>query len=155
MMKSTVRTIVCKIWDDPNTQEELKNIIINMTPFEERVNTHLATIAFLASLNMKILKAKGTGDVLIPHFNIYTNRDLIKSDELWMWIRDSLATKTYHDFLQGKGSTKVRPFTCAIYHGIDHLRGLCEFPLIEGWNGPKCCIFMGRNGPRSRNTCGG
>ncbi len=77
-MESTVRTIVRKIWDNPKTWEELKNIIIDTTPFKERANAHLATIAFLASLEVRILKAKGTGNVLIPHFNIYTDGDLIK-----------------------------------------------------------------------------
>ena len=35
----------------------------------------------------------------------------------------------------GKGNVKETNYKCRLCHGCDHLRGLCPFPKIRGWNG--------------------
>ena len=151
-MPSSMEKVIRKVWDCPETHKDLGTIIENTTPIEERANAQQSVIAFLAALEIRVLGTKDRGDILIPHFNVFSKGALIGNDNLWTRIRDSLAVKKYHTLLQGKGAAKIKPFNCAICHGVDHPRGLCAFPAIEGWNRPKNWIPMGRNGPRSGNT---
>jgi hypothetical protein len=43
-----------------------------------------------------------------------------------------LANCSYSLYLQGKGITKISPYTYTICHGIDYPKGLCPFPKIDG-----------------------
>jgi hypothetical protein len=74
--------------------------------------------------------------------------ELIQNDDLWVLLRNYLTGRTYATPLQGNGTTEIAPNNCGICHGIDHPRGLCAFPDLEDWNGPKRNVNQrgGRNG---------
>ena len=91
---------------------------------------------FLRSVWIERLDTKDSGDSANPRYNVYANGAIIHKDDLWMNLRRYLADRSYLLYLQGKGTTEISPYTCGICHGMDHPRGLCPFPKIEGWNGP-------------------
>jgi len=70
-------------------------------------------------------------------FNIYTNGNIIDDTKSWKKIREHLAERRYQNNHLGTGVTEIAPHHCGLCHGADHPQGLCPFPSIEGWKGPK------------------
>jgi hypothetical protein len=47
-----------------------------------------------------------------------------------------LAERSYYNSKFGQRHNLITPNHCGLCHGIDHLRGICPFPGIDGWKGP-------------------
>lgn len=88
------------------------------------------------SLRVKRLDTKNPGDVIAPTFNIYIQASTIPNDGFWCHLRNHYASQEYALRFQQPGYASSDFFHCTICHSIDHPRGLCTFPNIEGWNGP-------------------
>jgi len=99
-----------------------------------KVNAILQNIT--NSLRVKMLDTKDPGDASAPTFNIYVQANIIPDDSLWCLLRNHYASQEYALPFQQPGFTSTDLFHCTICHSIDHPRGLCTFPAIEGWNGP-------------------
>jgi hypothetical protein len=88
------------------------------------------------TLRIKRLDTKNPGDASAPTFNIYIQANIIHDDGLWYLLRNHYAAQEYALPFQQPGHTSANLFHCTICHNIDHPRGLCTFPKVEGWNGP-------------------
>ena len=78
------------------------------------------------------------GNVLAPMFKVFMPGALILDTCTWCHLRNYLASRSYSIQHQSPG-TSIKPSkTCTICHSADHLRGLCPFPNVTGWNGPLC-----------------
>ena len=75
--------------------------------------------------------------VLKPRFYIYADSSHIKDFQIWAEIRHFLANRSYQNSLLGRGKILLIPHNCGICHGADHPRGMCPFPELPGWQGPK------------------
>ena len=100
----------------------------------------VAIHSFLRSIWIECLDTKDSGDSSNLRYNIYANGTFIPKDDLWMKLCHYLASCPYFLYLQGKGTTEIALYNCGICHSVDHPRGLCPFPKIEGWNGLLSCI---------------
>jgi hypothetical protein len=133
---SEVYNTVKEVWHDPTSLEFLQTICQNFSgPRKDHEITMLQQ--FISSLKVERLDTKLRGNTIAPIFNVYANGPLIYSDNTWSQIRTFLTSRTYALQAQDIGTTVVAPFRCSICHAIDHPRGLCPFPVVEGWNGPK------------------
>ncbi|KAI9434406.1 hypothetical protein F5148DRAFT_1154802 [Russula earlei] len=131
-----VQQMVYNIWTDETTKEFLTSTINTYNPSDQHdIATSISH--FIESVTVTRLDLKTNGGALTPRFNIYARGKTIPNDDLWFTLRDFLAKRSYATALQGKGETVIAPFRCGICHGADHLRGLCPFPQIKDWNGPK------------------
>lgn len=138
-----VRRIVHSVWHDDAT-ETFINSIVEDFPQGKLANASQAISRFIDSMRVKLLPVKESGNILAPRFNVYANGSLITQEAVWKRLRNYLAGRIYASLLLDTGTTEVAPYLCGICHSVDHPRGLCPFPDIEGWNGP--------NGPRRRRT---
>ncbi|KAH9054138.1 hypothetical protein EDB87DRAFT_1568627 [Lactarius vividus] len=128
--------IVERVWSDDQTHAFIATLTGTL-PDDVRQEAYRSAHAFLASLHISRLDVRDAGDTLVPRFNVYGIGSTIQNDDVWVGLRDYLATRTYSSPMLGRGFVDPRPYHCGICHGIDHPRGLCPFPVIEGWNGPK------------------
>jgi hypothetical protein len=131
----SVQDMVEKAWLNNDLTNGTTDII-NDIPENDRTATISAIHSFLRLVWIERLDTKDSSDSANPRYNVYANGHLIRNDDLWMKLRRFLASRSYLLYLQGKGVTEIAPYTCRICHSIDHPRGLCPFPKIEGWNGP-------------------
>ena len=141
-----IASAVSTVWHDEETTNAIKNTADSFV-LEDREDVLKAMSAFLDSLKVTRLDTRQRGESLVPRFNIYAQGALIQNDDLWVLLRDFLANRVYATPLQGTGTTETAPNNCGICHGVDHPRGLCPFPELEGWHGPKRNVNQrGRNG---------
>lgn len=131
-----VRKAVNEVWHDITSRAFLHSLCRNFpeTPRNEMIATFQL---FTDSLKVARLDTKLRGNTIAPIYNIYANGSLITDDNTWSQIRAFYASRTYSLQAQDPGITVVAPFRCSICHAADHPRGLCPFPTVEGWNGPK------------------
>ncbi|KAH9171018.1 hypothetical protein EDB89DRAFT_1852863, partial [Lactarius sanguifluus] len=129
-------TLVRQVWSDNDTLTFIENLTNGM-PDDVIRDAYMSARAFLGSLHIFRLDVKDAGNTLTPRFNIYGLGRYIQNDDLWTGLRDYLASRTYESPMHGQGFVDPKPYHCGICHGIDHPRGLCPFPTIKGWNGPK------------------
>ena len=127
--------MVNSIWQDNETGVFIDTIADLFTE-ETHIDAKTSIQAFVDSARVMCLDIKSSGDILQPHFNVYASGNLINSDEVWVFLRDYLADRTYGSPMHGQGTTSLAPFNCSLCHGVDHPRGLCPFPATPGWNGP-------------------
>ncbi|KAF8494743.1 hypothetical protein F5888DRAFT_1636030 [Russula emetica] len=136
LITEDILDLVRTVWESENITSVM-NTISETFPDDARTEVINSINDFLASVQVKYLDYKTIGDILQPHFNVYATGSIIKSDNIWLYLRDYLADCTYATSMQGQGFTNTAPFHCTLCHGVDHPRGLCPFPDITGWNGPK------------------
>jgi hypothetical protein len=130
-----VKDAVCRTWNNQNSENFLASVRQTLPEaLHPRVETTLQNIA--DSLKVKMLDTKDPGDASAPTFNIYIQANLIPDDGLWCLLRNHYTSQKYALPFQQPGSTSATLFYCTICHSVDHPRGLCRFPAIEGWNGP-------------------
>jgi hypothetical protein len=103
---------------------------------EHRDETRDRIQSFLDSVHIKRLNFQAKGKIDVPRFNVYADGQLILDDDVWFYLRKTLASLTYTSPMLGRAHTAITPCTCAICHGVDHPTGMCEFPEKKGWNGP-------------------
>jgi hypothetical protein len=131
-----IRDLVTITWHDAITREFVASIL-DQIPDCERPHLTTAIKNFIDSAYVTRLDTRDSGNVLAPCYNIYAKSALIPNDSTWSLLRMHLANRQYIVPMQGEGTTKITLFHCGLCHGIDHPRGLCLFPEVEGWNGPK------------------
>ena len=127
---------VWEIWKDEITQEFIQSLIEEAPP-ASRDALQLTLVEFVNSMWVGRLNIKTKGNCLRPEFNVYAKGALIRDTSLWPKLRRFFAKRTYHHQGLGRGRTVTAPHNCGICHGRDHPRGLCPFPGIDGWFGPK------------------
>jgi hypothetical protein len=141
-----ISNTVSTVWHDEETMTTIKSTA-NSFVQEDRDNILKAMRSFLNTLKVTRLDTRNRGKALVPRFNIYAQGALIHNDNLWVLLRDFLASRLYATPLQGYGTTEIAPNNCGICHGVDHPRGLCPFPELDGWHSPKRNLNQrGRNG---------
>jgi hypothetical protein len=150
----SIKTAVKNTWNDHTTTTYLESIALKTSDAEiDRENIRLMFHNFLDSMWITSLEIRTTGNALEPYFNIYAKGNLIRGTNTWSDLRRHLADCTYSDPTQGQGATTLTPFHCAACHAVDHPRGMCPFPSVEGWNGPKWRPTQTqKKGGRARNS---
>jgi uncharacterized protein (DUF736 family) len=131
-----VHRIVHSAWRDDATGTFI-NTIVEDFPLGKRANAGQVLSRFIDSMRVKLLPTKESGNILAPRFDVYANGSLIVQEAVWKRLRDYLAGRVYTSLLLDTGTTEVAPYLCGICRGVDHPRGLCPFPDIEGWHGPR------------------
>lgn len=131
-----VRRTVYETWHDEASFTFLQTIYQHFPENVKEQASH-ALQAFTNSLKVSRLDTKLPGNTLAPVFNVYADGPLIGNDNTWSQIRAFLASREYTPQTQDPGTTIIAPYRCSICHAADHPRGLCPFPIIPGWNGPK------------------
>jgi len=143
-----VYLIVKQVWESDATKTYTQSLVNEALDDEkEKVKAELERV--LKTMNIIRLDAKEAGNVLRPCFNVYADCTNISYDTLWSHLRTFLLNRSYTSSLEGQGMTEKIPFVCTNCHSVDHLRGLCPFPGMIGWNGPKRDI--GGDTPGCRN----
>jgi hypothetical protein len=134
----SIKTAVKETWNDEHTTNYLESVTLKSADTEEdRETIRQMFRSFLDSMWITYLDIRTRGNALEPHFNVYAKGDLIRGTNTWTDLRRHLASRSYADPTQGQGTIKLTPFHCAACHVIDHPRGMCPFPALDGWNGPK------------------
>lgn len=128
--------LVKDVWNDDTTTGFIQSII-EETPAHSRSTRKQALTDFLNSLWIASLGIRTKGHRLNPEFNVFAKGTLIQDINLWPKIRLFLAERPYLNEDLGQGTVVIAPYNCHLCHGCDHPRGLCPFPLIKGWPGPK------------------
>jgi hypothetical protein len=144
LVTNDILDMVHTVWQGDDVLS-LIDTITDSFPEEVRTEVQSSIQAFIGSVRVTRLDYKASGDTLQPHFNVYASGSLISSDDIWAYLRDFLASRSYASPMHGQGMTVIARFNCSLCHGVDHPRGLCPFPAIPGWNGP---------GTRPSNTNG-
>lgn len=132
---TSILNVVKATWQSTVAQN-LINDIIDSYIEDDRPELRNDITAFLLSAYIKRLNFRSKGNIEMPRFNIYADSQFIPDDDLWFLLRNTLVSLTYKSPMQGRGTPDITPSTCGICHGIDHLTGMCEFPDMDGWNGP-------------------
>jgi len=108
---------------------------------------------FIKSMWVEMLETKGQGDVQKPTFNVHTNGNHINDSNAWSNIRTHLAGRSYHNIKFGHGKNLITPNHCGLCHRVDHPRGMCPFPELNDWKGPReTDAFTQRTDRNPRNS---
>ncbi|KAG2069427.1 hypothetical protein BDR04DRAFT_1156637 [Suillus decipiens] len=83
----------------------------------------------------ELLDFKISGGLSVPHYNVFTTSPT-NDAKMWTDLRMYLKTLTYPTSLDSCGTSSAL-FDCQLCHSLAHPRGLCPFPLVPLWNGPK------------------
>ncbi|KAH9020283.1 hypothetical protein EDB83DRAFT_2320670 [Lactarius deliciosus] len=136
MTKEDIEVIIKEVWADKDTRDFINTVTIGH-PEDEHEQVYNALVKLTNSIHLTRLDIKQPGDLLIPQFNVYTKGREAINLGVWPRVRKYLAGRTYSGRMMGTGITSISPYHCRICHGVDHPRGLCPFPEVEGWNSPK------------------
>ena len=131
-----VLNMIQATWQEDDVAERIESIV-NVFPEDSRSHATSSLHAFLNSVSVSFLNMKNRDSILDPYFNVYTDGSIIHSNDLWIHLREFLASRTYSTLMLGQARVKIFESPCGICHGADHPLGLCPFPDIPGWNGPK------------------
>ncbi|KAF8256763.1 hypothetical protein EI94DRAFT_1710263 [Lactarius quietus] len=144
----TSEELIKGVWSDDETSQFVIGLV-NIYPDDEKEQVYTAIQEFLTSFYLTCLDIKRARDSLVPQYNVYANGRKVIELNIWSRIRRFLADRKYSARYLGTGTTDTKPFHCGICSSVDHPRGLCPFPGVEGWNGPKRRVnesMRGRNG---------
>ena len=134
--EETVYNAVKEVWNDAATIAFMDSIC-NIVPENLKEHAALALQNFKNALRVKLLETKHKGGGLAPTFQVYASGASINEDRTWCQLRSYLASREYAIPFEDPGTIVIPAKECTICHGADHPRGLCPFPNIAGWNGPK------------------
>lgn len=151
---------VKKVWNKPGNAFRLADILQQHdASFAGKGLWDAAVDAIsemILSMAVEFVDFKEPGGIPSPRFNVYTHSPtgcLVA----WSYIKVFLFALSYPSLLCGVGRpTKL--FSCQICHSFSHPRGLCLFPHLPGWNGPKLepdRRFPTRGGARGRGKTRG
>ena len=136
MDPNLVRSTVRALWNDETTTNFILQGVQDLEE-DARNNTIRTVQAFMDSMWVMCLETKGPGATQKPTFNIHTDGTFFENTTSWSNLRTHLANQNYHSSRLGQGKAEITPYRCALCHGVDHPKGLCPFPLISGWKGPR------------------
>jgi len=144
----TVRKTVADVWAYEDNRAHINDILSMSEIPEEKV--HVATWNLIKSIRVERLDFKIAGGLPVPRFNIFAYSPTCDA-KAWTELRSYLSILDYPTGLDGCG-TAVALTSCPICHSIAHPRGLCPFPFIEQWNGPKINVRPGNGRGRGRRN---
>jgi hypothetical protein len=130
-----VEKLVEKVWNSQSTTEFLQSIT-NTQPPEHKLETQKSLDNFIKSMRIEMMDTKKLGGAAAPTFNVFADGSLINDDGIWCNLRNFLASQPYALQFQDPGRAGTNTHRCTICHSIEHPRGLCKFPNVEGLNGP-------------------
>jgi hypothetical protein len=130
---NTVKSAVHDTWTEDVTRWDIADILSESEIPEDKV--HIATWDFINSLWVERLDFKASGSISLPRYNIFAVSPT-SNPSVWTKLRAYLHSLTYPSELEGSG-TSVNFIPCPLCHSIAHPRGLCPFPNVPLWNGPK------------------
>ncbi|KAF8257882.1 hypothetical protein EI94DRAFT_1816666 [Lactarius quietus] len=129
--------IICEVWDNEKTLQLIEELV-NEVQAEDRAKVADEFNHLLASPTLMHLDIREAGNNLCPRFNVYADSTNFSNDKLWTCLQAFLIGRKYISPMEAFPATIERtPFICNYCHSVDHLRGLCPFPALPGWNGPK------------------
>ena len=131
-----VYQMVRSVWDSKPTRVFVGGLLMG-APSDERIKTSLDIENLLKSMNLIRLDIKTIGNTLSPRYNVYADCGNFSNDRVWSALQVFLLNTEYTAPMQGCINTDKFPFHCSCCHGVDHPRGLCPFPSVPRWNGPK------------------
>lgn len=132
-----VYPIVTNVWESQNTKQ-FTDALIREHPENERPRIAYEIDLLISSVSLGRLDIKEAGNNLCPRFNVYADCSDFTNDKIWERLRTFLLEQEYTSPMEAIPATTERiPFICTCCHGVDHPRGLCPFPSLPGWNGPK------------------
>ena len=132
-----VYPIVRGVWESENTSRFTK-ALTNKYPENERPRIAYEIDLLISMMNLGRLDIKEAGNNLCPRFNIYADCSDFTNDVIWERLRSFLSNEEYISPMEAIPATMEKiPFICNCCHSVDHPRGLCPFPSVPGWNGPK------------------
>ena len=126
-------------WSSTANQAKLIETLQHHDPLfkgeDQKEEARRAIAEMTHSLRVELINYKEQGGIPAPRFNVFTTTPT--SDMLvWTHIKKYLFTLTYPSVLIG--TSRCAPlFSCQICHSFSHPRGLCPFPTLPGWKGPK------------------
>ena len=128
------RQAIAAVWASEENRAEIADILFSTQDFHEEtifevVNTFINTV-YVERLDFKV-----TGGIAVPRYNVFAHSPTGKA-EAWTNLRAYLRALQYPTGLDGCGTAVVLT-SCPICHSVAHPRGLCPFPAIPLWNGPK------------------
>ena len=133
---SLVQETIKEMWNDEITTGVIQEGMLNIK--EEACERATQAIhAFLNSTWVIYLDTRTPGAILDPTFNVHMDGSILNDVRIWSGIRDHLMERDYHNNSLGRGRVIVAPYHCGLCHGVDHPRGMCPFPSITDWRGPK------------------
>ena len=137
--EKAVRNAVLGAWSAAAPITRMMDLLQKLDPaFEGLARRHDAResiAAMVLSVRAELVDFKEPGRVPSPRFNIFTKSPTTEL-KAWSEIKKLLFTIACPSLLIGTGHP-TRTFYCHICHSLTHPRGLCPFPLIPGWKGPK------------------
>ena len=137
--ETAVRNAVLGAWSAAAPITRMMDLLQKLDPAFEglarRHDTREAIASMVLSARAELVDFKEPGGVPSPRFNIFTKSPTTEL-KAWSEIKKLLFTITCPSLLIGTGHP-TRTFYCHICHSLTHPRGLCPFPLIPGWKGPK------------------
>ncbi|KAG1813450.1 hypothetical protein EV424DRAFT_1541757 [Suillus variegatus] len=148
----TILQAVTDTWSKDENHRRIEGLFSKCSlPDDELV--YKAVYDFIASARVELLDFKITGGLSVPHFNILATSPT-NDAKTWTDLRSFLSALQYSTNLDGCGSATAL-FACQICHSLAHPRGLCPFPLIPNWNGPKVGNRNSNNMPRQSGRARG
>ncbi|KAG1761436.1 hypothetical protein EDD22DRAFT_847749 [Suillus occidentalis] len=143
---ATIRSAVYEVWTEDVTRWDICDILSEGDIPEDKV--HTASWDFIKSLWIERLDFKVSGGILLPRYNVFAVSPT-NIPAIWTKLRAYLHSLTYPSELEGTG-TAVNFMPCPLCHSIAHPRGLCPFPNIPLWNGPKHNVVTRPNNSSQR-----
>ncbi|KAG1799823.1 uncharacterized protein HD556DRAFT_1525100 [Suillus plorans] len=133
-----VQKTIADVWAYEDNRAHINDILSMSEIPEEKV--HIATWNLIRSIRVEHLDFKIAGGLPVPRFNIFAHSPTCDA-KAWTELCSYLRILDYPTGLDGCG-TAVALTQCPICHSIAHPRGLCPFPFVTQWNGPKINVKL-------------
>ena len=131
---SIVQNAIADVWAAEDNKAEIADILFSTQDFQAETIFEVVS-TFIHTLYVECLDFKVTGGIAVPRYNVFAYSPTGKP-EAWTNLRTFLRALQYPTGLDGCGTAVVLT-SCPICHSVAHPRGLCPFPTIPLWNGPK------------------
>ncbi|KAG1718172.1 hypothetical protein EDD22DRAFT_964063 [Suillus occidentalis] len=141
-----VASAVRDAWTAPETLGKIVEILEKSEIPLDRV--YDAATYLCDSISVEFIDYKAAKAISLPRFNIFANCPS-NQPRTWTSLCANLMQIHYRTPLDGTGI--AIPFTsCTLCHSIGHPNGLCKFPDLPSWNGPKHKNKASKHSPKSR-----
>jgi hypothetical protein len=147
---NTVLSTVQTIWDKCAHRNTIIAIIQANDPelhdpdFIPHIDAEITEI--ITFTEVEKVNAKGPRGIPSPRFNILASSPTT-NPTVWTEIRKYLMELHYPSILDGVG-VAASLITCQVCLSVAHPKGLCPFPPIPSWHGPKPDFIRPRGDPQ-------
>jgi hypothetical protein len=133
---------ITETWNQEETRHRIESFFSTCSLPDDKP-IYKATQEFISSCHVELLDFKISGGLSIPCYNVFATSPT-NNAKTWTDLRMYLTRLIYPTSLDGCGTTSAL-FDCQICHSLAHPQGLCPFPLIPLWNGPKAGSRSSKN----------